>query len=221
MRIEGIEWRIFDEQIPYPEALALMEARAEAINAGAAPETIWLMEHPALLTLPQSFAKDLPAALDCLPVLRQKRGGGPILYGPGLRMAYPLLRVADHAPDISCFVRGLEKWAIAAFAEFNLPTVLRPGHLGAWLGRGELGSDQPRQLCSLSVRVRRGISLQGLALHLEPDLAPLNALRTPDQGEATSLVALGYPVTQRDLDVALMRSFKSAMKSVGGSCTTF
>ncbi len=43
-----IEWRISDRLVGYDEAVAAMEARVAAIRAGAAPELVWLLEHPPL-----------------------------------------------------------------------------------------------------------------------------------------------------------------------------
>src|SRR3569832_2233326 len=47
---EAVEWRISDAPVPYPEAVAAMEARVAAISAGEAPELVWLLEHPPLYT---------------------------------------------------------------------------------------------------------------------------------------------------------------------------
>src|SRR5215469_887377 len=45
-----VEWRISDSLVPYPEAVAAMEARAIAIAAQEAGELVWLLEHPPLYT---------------------------------------------------------------------------------------------------------------------------------------------------------------------------
>ena len=42
------EWREEDRQVSYPEALAAMEARVEAIRAGTAPELVWLRDYLGL-----------------------------------------------------------------------------------------------------------------------------------------------------------------------------
>ncbi|MFZ3349945.1 MAG: lipoate-protein ligase B, partial [Xanthobacteraceae bacterium] len=46
----AVEWRISDQPVPYPEAVAAMEDRVAAIAAGTAPELVWLLEHPPLYT---------------------------------------------------------------------------------------------------------------------------------------------------------------------------
>jgi lipoyl(octanoyl) transferase len=45
-----LEWRIATGLVPYPEALAEMEARARAIRDDSARELVWLLEHPPLYT---------------------------------------------------------------------------------------------------------------------------------------------------------------------------
>ncbi|MFA6022028.1 MAG: lipoate-protein ligase B, partial [Rhodospirillales bacterium] len=45
-----MEWRISDNPVSYPEAVAFMEQRVAAIHAGDAPECVWLLEHPPLYT---------------------------------------------------------------------------------------------------------------------------------------------------------------------------
>ena len=46
----AVEWRVSGAPVPYPEAIASMEARVAAIAAGQAPELVWLLEHPPLYT---------------------------------------------------------------------------------------------------------------------------------------------------------------------------
>ena len=48
--VPPIDWLQSDRPVPYPEALATMEARAAAIRAGTAAEAIWFLEHPPLYT---------------------------------------------------------------------------------------------------------------------------------------------------------------------------
>ncbi len=46
----AVEWRISDSPVPYPDAIAAMEARVADIAAGKSPELVWLLEHPPLYT---------------------------------------------------------------------------------------------------------------------------------------------------------------------------
>ncbi|MBV9653891.1 MAG: lipoate-protein ligase B, partial [Acetobacteraceae bacterium] len=46
----GPEWVTHEGPLPYDRALAAMQDRLAAIRAGAAPELVWLVEHPPLYT---------------------------------------------------------------------------------------------------------------------------------------------------------------------------
>ena len=45
-----VEWRVSEGLVAYEDALAWMEARADAVIAGEAQECVWLLEHPPLYT---------------------------------------------------------------------------------------------------------------------------------------------------------------------------
>ncbi|HYJ31161.1 MAG TPA: lipoate-protein ligase B, partial [Allosphingosinicella sp.] len=81
-----IEWRKSDALVAYPDALAAMESRAEAIRAGEGRELVWLLEHPPLYTAGTSAD---PAELfnpGGLPVYEAGRGGRYTYHGPGQRV---------------------------------------------------------------------------------------------------------------------------------------
>src|SRR5437016_8093428 len=100
----GIEWRISEIPVEYEAAVDEMETRVAAIRAGAAPELVWLLEHPPLYTAGTSArAEDL---LDPgrLPVFRSGRGGQYTYHGPGQRIAYVMLDLGTRDRDIRCHV---------------------------------------------------------------------------------------------------------------------
>src|ERR1700743_934075 len=96
----AVEWRRSDGLVPYPEAVAAMEARVAAIRAGTAPELVWLVEHPPLYTAATSAAPpDLRDPLG-LPVFATGRGGQYTYHGPGQRVAYVMLDLTKHGRDV-------------------------------------------------------------------------------------------------------------------------
>src|SRR3979411_2189891 len=88
----AVEWLISEAPVPYPEAIAAMEARVAAIAAHEAPELVWLLEHPPLYTSGTSGkAGDL---LDPrFPMFATGRGGQLTYHGPGRRGGYVLLEL--------------------------------------------------------------------------------------------------------------------------------
>ena len=94
----AVEWRISGLPVPYPEAVAAMEARVAAIAAGQATELVWLLEHPPLYTSGTSGKLD-----DLLeprfPLFATGRGGQLTYHGPGQRVAYVMLDLKQRRPD--------------------------------------------------------------------------------------------------------------------------
>jgi lipoyl(octanoyl) transferase len=208
------EWRVSDRAVLYPEALAAMEARVEAIIAGTAPELVWLLEHPPLYTAGTSAN---PADLldrDRFPVFPSRRGGEYTYHGPGQRVAYAMLDLNRRGRDVRAYVWRLEEWVIRALAAFNLTAERRPGRVGVWVVRPDRppqadGSPAEDKIAAIGVRIRRWVSFHGVAINVEPDLthyAGIVPCGIRGHG-VTSLVDLGVPVVLSDLDVALRRSF--------------
>ena len=209
-----VDWTISEGLVPYEDAVAFMEARAEAIAMGEAAECIWLLEHPPLYTAGTSARAEDLREPDRFPVHRTKRGGQYTYHGPGQRVAYVMLDVGRRGRDVRCFVRDLERWVIGALGEFSLTGHVRPGRVGVWIER----PDKPRtasgamaedKIAAIGIRLRRWVSFHGIAINVEPDLSHFDGIVPCGITEhgVTSLVDLGLPVTMDDVDVALRRSF--------------
>ncbi|HKT54242.1 MAG TPA: lipoate-protein ligase B, partial [Caulobacteraceae bacterium] len=61
-------WAVSNGLVPYPDAVAAMEARATAIAEGRAGELVWLLEHPPLYTAGVSAKPQDLLAEDRFPV---------------------------------------------------------------------------------------------------------------------------------------------------------
>ena len=70
-------WAVSKGQVPYPEAVAAMEARALAIAEGRAGELVWLLEHPPLYTGGVSAKPGDLLDPNRFPVFASGRGGQP------------------------------------------------------------------------------------------------------------------------------------------------
>ena len=86
-----IRWHVSDRPVPYPEAVRRMEETVAGIRKGTAPETVWLLEHPALYTAGTSASDDEMLDSGGLPVFRTGRGGRYTYHGPGQRVGYVML----------------------------------------------------------------------------------------------------------------------------------
>ncbi|MEM8786878.1 MAG: lipoyl(octanoyl) transferase LipB [Pseudomonadota bacterium] len=209
-----VEWRVSPRPVPYPDALAHMDARVAAILAGEAPELIWLLEHPPLYTGGTSAeTADLRDARR-FPVYPAPRGGGYTYHGPGQRVVYAMLDLNRRGRDVRAYVHRLEGWIIAALAQFNLTAERRAGRVGVWVPRPDKpplpdGQVHEDKIAAIGVRVRRWVAFHGISINLDPDLDHYRGI-VPcgiDGHGVTSLVDLGYPVTMADLDTALRAAF--------------
>jgi lipoyl(octanoyl) transferase len=204
-RFGGADWYRSSEPVAYPVALAAMEARVAAILAGEAGDAVWLLEHPPLYTRGTSAKPD--ELLDPrFPVFASGRGGRFTYHGPGQRVAYPILDLRKRGADVRAYVCRLEGWIIAALARLGVHGERRSGRIGIWVV-GEDGSEA--KIAALGVRVRRWISLHGIALNVAPDLDHFSGIVPCGlEGFAvTSLRRLGIEVGMHEVDTILAATF--------------
>ena len=206
----AVEWVVSPGRVPYPEAVAEMEARAAAIAAGEAPERVWLIEHPPLYTAGVSArAQDLLQP-DRFEVHQTGRGGQFTYHGPGQRVAYVMLDLNRRGRDVRALVRGLEQWIIGALAEFGVEADVREGRVGVWVERKGPGWSREDKIAAIGVKVRKWVSFHGISLNVEPELDHFGGIVPCGIQEhgVTSLVDLGVPATMDEADEALRISFR-------------
>ena len=203
-------WAVSSAPVPYPAAVAAMEARAAAIAEGRAGELVWLLEHPPLYTAGVTAKAEDLLAPDRFPVFATGRGGQHTYHGPGQRVAYVMLDLRARRRDVHAFVTALEAWVIDALAAFNVAAGVRPGRVGVWVERRTPGAP-PREdkIAAVGVKIRRWVSFHGISLNVEPDLEHFSGI-VPCGITAhgvTSLVDLGRPASMDEADDALRSAF--------------
>ena len=209
---QQIEWRVSPGLVPYPEALAEMEARAAAIRAGEAGELIWLLEHPPLYTAGTSAD---PAELfnpDGFPVYAAGRGGRYTYHGPGQRVGYLMLDLDRRGRDVRRFVHALEGWLIDSLAKLGVAAHRSPGRIGIWVDRAEGGE---AKIGALGLRVRRWVTMHGFSVNLAPQLSHFAGIVPCGIADApvTSLAELGVGDHDR-FDLALRRELDSFLAGI-------
>ena len=205
------EWRVSQAPVAYPEALAFMEDRAQAIAGGLAPETIWLLEHPPLYTAGTSAITDDLLAPDRFPVFATGRGGQYTYHGPGQRIGYVMLDVKARGGDVRKFVHSLEEWLIRALAALGVRGERREGRVGIWVTDPVTGAEN--KIAALGLRIRRGVSFHGVSLNVSPDLGHFDGI-VPcgiSSHGVTSLKALGCTTDMAVVDAALKTAFAEVL----------
>jgi lipoyl(octanoyl) transferase len=214
------EWRVADGLVPYQTALALMDARAAAIADGNARELIWLIEHPPLYTAGTS-AKPGDLIAERFPVHAAGRGGQFTYHGPGQRVAYVMLDLKRRGPDIRRFVATLEEWIIRTLAAFNVAGERRDDRIGVWVRRPDKGAEHEDKIAAIGIRVKRWVSLHGIALNVDCDLSHFAGIVPCGVADTrygvTSLLDLGRPASMAEVDIALRREFEPLFGPAAGN----
>ena len=215
MTVPGtIEWKASDAPVPYPDALAWMEARATAIAEGTARECVWLLEHPPLYTAGTSA--DPAELLDArFPVFVAGRGGRYTYHGPGQRIGYLMIDLNARGRDVRCFVHAVEGWVIAALARLDVTAWRAPGRIGIWTDDG----GHEAKIGAIGIRVRKWVSLHGFSVNLSPDLSHFGGIVPCGLPEfaVTSLAKLGRQSDVAAFDAALAAEADAFLHTVGGS----
>jgi lipoyl(octanoyl) transferase len=208
----AVEWRIGTIPVDYQPAVDEMEARVAAIRAGAAPELVWLLEHPPLYTAGTSAPDADLLDPRRLPVHRTGRGGRYTYHGPGQRIAYVMLDLARRGPDVRCHVHRLEEWIIRTLTRFGIKGERRNGRVGIWVPRR--GGDE-QKIAAIGVRVRRWVTYHGMALNVDPELDHYRGIIPCGIAEhgVTSLAALGVATTMEEVDTTLRATFAEVFEA--------
>jgi lipoate-protein ligase B len=173
----------------YRDAWALQERIHEDVLAGG-EEHLLLVEHPPVVTLGRrpGLAKHIlaPSALlesRGVEVVESDRGGDVTFHGPGQLVAYPIVRLNAHKLSVGGYVRRLQQIVIDTLNDLGVPSQLDPSAIGVWTCDNEC---ELAKVCAFGVRIRRGVSIHGLALNVTTDLSYFDLINP---------CGLGRPVT--------------------------
>jgi len=158
--------------MPYRDAWALQEqAHAEVLAGGE--EQLILVEHPPVITYGRrpGLEKNLIASEEQLQklgvdVVQSDRGGDITFHGPGQLVVYPIIRLNDHRLSVGGYVRMLQETVIEALGDLGVEAHRDEGAIGVWVGEGA----SAEKISAIGVRIRRGVSIHGLALNVTTDL---------------------------------------------------
>jgi lipoyl(octanoyl) transferase len=213
-----VDWLVTDGPVDYETAVQAMQARAEAIAAGAASELVWLLEHPPLYTAGTSARHEDLLLPDRFPVYRTGRGGQYTYHGPGQRIVYVMLDVGRRTGDVRAFVSALEGWTIGTLAAFGVPAGTHAGQVGVWVDRPDKGVGRRDKIAAIGLRLRRWISQHGLSINVDPDLTHFDGIVPCGVREhgVTSLADLGCAARFDEVDRVLREKFEAMFGETRG-----
>lgn len=156
--------------MPYAEALDVQDDAVKARRAGEIPDTLFLVEHPHVITLgssshPEHVLVDADErARKGIELFDTGRGGDVTYHGPGQLVAYPILDLKPDRKDLHAYLRDLEGVVIDVVASYGIAAERSEGQTGVWTSGGKIAA--------MGVRVSSGwITSHGLALNVRTDLS--------------------------------------------------
>jgi lipoyl(octanoyl) transferase len=196
--------------VPYTDALALQQSLVEQRRAGRIPDTLLLLEHPAVITIgvkrtdARAHVVATPERLAELgvEVIETGRGGDVTFHGPGQLVAYPILDLRPDRQDVHQYVRDLEAVMIQVCAGYGVTAGRVPGYSGAWVDDRKIGA--------IGVRISRWITSHGLAFNVATDLAGFDLIvpcGIADRGVTSLARELGRPVEPAEVGERLVQAF--------------
>jgi lipoyl(octanoyl) transferase len=178
-------------ETPYVEAWELQRSLAAAVQQGAIPDTVVLLEHPPVVTVGRRTDDGelhVPADAE-VDVVETNRGGKSTYHAPGQLVCYPILDLNRHGRDVKRYVRDLEEAVIRTLASYDIGGKRIDGLTGVWL------TSPPRKICSIGVHVSRWVTTHGYALNVDLDPAPFT-----DWITACGLEDAAFTTMARELD---------------------
>ena len=167
------------------------------------PGVIILVEHPPVITVGRraNATQNLlapPALLATrgIELVETDRGGDITFHGPGQLVAYPILNLNTYDLNLHAYMRFLEEVVIATLAQFQITAFRDPNPnpaTGVWVNvsaeskvlsaeppietqHSALSTQHLSKICALGVKLRRWVTLHGLALNVTTDLSYFNLI---------------------------------------------
>lgn len=193
--------------MPYAEALALQRALAEERRHDRIPDTLLLLQHPAVITVGNrgdGGRSHIVASAEHLAGLgigvhETGRGGDVTYHGPGQVVGYPILDLKPDRQDVHKYVRDLEEVMIRVCADYGIEAGRIKGCSGTWV-RGE-------KIGAIGVRISRWITSHGFAFNVNTNLDHFRLIvpcGIADKGVTSLAALLGHDVAIEDVEAAFV-----------------
>ena len=207
-------------RVRYQDAHALQRA---LWSAPTGDDWLLLLEHPHVYTLGVRAKLEhvlVPPASVGAELVKTDRGGDVTYHGPGQLVGYPIVSVAMGPNAAPCYVHSVEQLVIDVLGDVGLPGAARlPGYPGVWMG---VGSENPRKICAIGVRLSRGRTMHGFGLNVDPDMTMFTHIvpcGIPDKA-VTSMAAEGIHVGMHDVVDAVIARASSPAALHRTGCST-
>ena len=175
-------------RIDYQTGLTLQKEAERAVQSGAQPDTLLLLEHPHTLTIGRRG--DSTAVLGREEALRERgisvfesnRGGKVTYHGLGQIVGYPIINLSPEREDVHRYVRDLEDVLMRTMTDFGIQSLRIKGLTGVHTLQGKVAA--------IGVHIARWVTTHGFALNVNTDLSYFNLIVACEGEPVTSMKEL-------------------------------
>ena len=200
-------------RVAFARAAAQQEEIRRAILDGRSPETLLLLEHPAVITLGRSadtanvlFSESTLAA-EGIEIARASRGGDVTYHGPGQLVGYPIVSVRK---GVRAHVKGMASAIINVLSSLGIDGHYRDDAPGVWVTRDGLEC----KIAAFGINVHKRIAVHGFAFNLRPAMAHFSRI-VPCGLAAFSVVSveqiLGSAPTPEEIAPMMARALSESL----------
>lgn len=202
---QGGAIHLFSKPIPYFDAWQLQLQLHRDRVLDLRHDTILILEHQPVYTLGRStdqshiHGKTIDLCRTGAELHHVNRGGSITYHGPGQIVVYPILKLTGHAPGPRQLVWLLEEAMIRVLSRWNITGVRIAKKPGVWVRAA-----MPEKIGFVGIRIERGVTLHGLALNVDLDLAPFQNIHPC--GFADCRVTSMAAVSARPVSIGLVKA---------------
>jgi lipoyl(octanoyl) transferase len=207
MTLEFSQVGLAPDLVEYTRGWELQREIHAKVVAAEAPSTVLILEHAAVYTAGK-LTEEHERPLDGTPVIPVDRGGKLTWHGPGQLIAYPIVKLKNRA-GIRDYVERLEAVMIAVMADYGINAERIKGRAGVWITADSKGPD--RKIAAIGIRVLDGVTMHGVAINCNNDLAPyaqIIACGITDAGVTTMSIEAGRTINPSDIADRFMDEFR-------------
>jgi lipoyl(octanoyl) transferase len=183
----------------------------------ASPNYLLLCEHPHVYTLGKSgHESNLLLSNEGLQAAeasfyKTNRGGDITYHGPGQLVVYPIVDLENFFTDIHLYLRQLEEAVIQLCTQNGLKAGRIAGLTGVWLDYNN--GPAPRKICAMGVKTSRWVTMHGLALNVNTNLAYFDHIvpcGISDKAVTSLQAELGQPQNMAQIKIQLLACLQDA-----------
>ncbi|AWV99818.1 lipoyl(octanoyl) transferase LipB [Arcticibacterium luteifluviistationis] len=197
----------------FAETVAVKLSNRKNDEEKPTPNHVLICQHPHVYTLGKS-GKEENLLLDEAALAEKEvnfykinRGGDITYHGPGQLVIYPILDLENFFTDIHKFLRLLEEAVILTLAEYGIEAGRVDGYTGVWLEANKERFLGERKICAMGVKASRWVTMHGLALNVNTDLAYFGnivACGIQDKAVTSMQMELGKELDLNEVAVVLV-----------------